>query len=242
MSSREPTPLSKEEFLAELGELADRRFQDKHPFMKLLHKGRLTKTHLRGWILNRFYFQKSIPLKDAAIISNCPIPEIRKIWLGRLMGREGYGDQEGDIEGWLRLAEAAGLRRELVLNARCLPGVKYAVDAYLHFARSATWLQGVAASLTELFAEDELSKRIEAFQRHYGWIPPEGFRFFMNRLPQARRDSETALNIVLKHATTEDEQRKAVKAFLFVTDVVWSMHDAIYVAYVVRKEPLASSI
>ncbi|HEV2472603.1 MAG TPA: pyrroloquinoline quinone biosynthesis protein C, partial [Chthonomonadales bacterium] len=88
------------------------RYHDKHPFHRYMNEGRLTPEQVQGWILNRFYYQRSIPLKDAAIISNCPDREVRRIWLHRITDHDGTKEGEGGIEAWLRLAEAAGLSRE----------------------------------------------------------------------------------------------------------------------------------
>ena len=53
---------------------------------------------------------------------------------------DGTTGEEGGAEAWLRLAEATGLSREQVLSEELvLPGVRFAVDAYVNFARRASW-------------------------------------------------------------------------------------------------------
>ena len=42
-----------------------------HPFHVMMYEGKLSKEQLQSWVMNRFYYQISIPLKDAAILSNC---------------------------------------------------------------------------------------------------------------------------------------------------------------------------
>jgi len=49
-----------------------------HPFHQLMHEGRLTPRQLQGWVANRLAYQRAIPRKDAAIISNCPDPAVRR--------------------------------------------------------------------------------------------------------------------------------------------------------------------
>ncbi|OQV65990.1 hypothetical protein AK51_13805, partial [Serratia nematodiphila DZ0503SBS1] len=81
---------------------------------------------------NRFYYQTSIPIKDAAIMANCPQPETRRKWVQRILDHDGYGGSEGGIEAWLRLGEAVGLQRDALLSEQLvLPGVRFAVDAYV---------------------------------------------------------------------------------------------------------------
>jgi pyrroloquinoline-quinone synthase len=225
----EKRPFERDEFLRHLQGKLQEKYQDKHPIMVMLYSGKLTPKQIRAWIINRFYLQKNIPLKDAAILSNCPETEVRRLWIGRILKREGLGGSIGDVDGWIGFAEAAGISKDDILRARCLPGVRFAIDGYVNFARKADWTEGVAASLIEYFAKGELIKRIEAFKRHYPWIEPEGYRFFMSRLGQLDEANETTLRIVLRYCKT-------------MADIYWSLHDAIYVAYVIQDRPLSDSL
>ena len=136
-----------------------------------MNAGRLSRRQLQGWVANRFYYQISIPRKDAAILANCPDVEVRRRWIRRIVDHDGTGPGEGGIEAWLRLGEAVGLTREEMLAERHLvPGVRFAVDAYVTFARTRPWVEAVASSLTELFAPDLMAERLAAFERYYPWI------------------------------------------------------------------------
>src|SRR3954447_1307253 len=127
----------RDEFVARLRDVGGSRYHDKHPLHRRMNAGALSQAQVRGWIANRFYYQKNIPIKDAAIISNCPIREVRRLWLHRISDHDGAADGEGGIEAWLRLGEATGLSRDELLSERhVLPGVRFAVDAYVHLART----------------------------------------------------------------------------------------------------------
>lgn len=209
-----------------------RRYHSRHPFHVKMNQGRLNPHQIRGWIANRFYYQKSIPLKDAAILSSCPDREVRRRWIRRILDHDGTAGDEGGIEAWLRLGEAAGLSREEMWDERhVVPGVRFAVDAYVNFARTRPWVEAVAASLTELFAPDLMAERLAAFERFYAWIEPSGLAYFRARLSQAPRDSEHALEVVTERCQTPEEQSRAVAALSFKNDVLWSMLDAIEKAY-----------
>jgi pyrroloquinoline-quinone synthase len=186
-------------------------------------------------VANRFYYQENLPLKDAAILANCPHREVRRRWIRRILDHDGTVDGEGGIEAWLRLGEAVGLTRDEVQDERhVVPGVRFAVDAYVNFSRTRPWVEAVASSLTELFAPDLMAERLAAFERHYPWIDPQGLAYFRARLTQAPRDSEHALQVVLEHCRTPDEQAAAVAALSFKCDVLWSMLDAIDRTYADR--------
>ena len=207
-------------------------YHSRHPFHEMMNEGRLSRRQIQGWVANRFYYQENIPRKDAAILSNCPDREVRRRWIRRIHDHDGTADGEGGIEAWLRLGEAAGLTREALWDERhVVPGVRFAVDAYVNFARTRPWVEAVASSLTELFAPDLMAERLAAFERLYTWIDPAGLAYFRARLTQAPRDSEHALEVVTEHCRTPDEQARAVAALSFKNDVLWSMLDAIDKAY-----------
>src|SRR5215510_2345340 len=150
-----------EAFTARLREVGTRRYHHKHPFHLLMNEGKLQREAIRLWVANRFYYQQNIPVKDAAIISNCPIREVRRLWLHRITDHDGAREGEGGIEAWLKLAEACGLSREELLDeSHLLPGVRFAVDAYVNLARASPWPIAVASSLTELFAPDLMAQRL----------------------------------------------------------------------------------
>jgi pyrroloquinoline-quinone synthase len=211
------------------------RYHDRHPFHRKMNEGGLSRRQVQGWVANRFYYQENLPLKDAAILANCPHREVRRRWIRRILDHDGTVDGEGGIEAWLLLAEAVGLTRDEVQDERhVVPGVRFAVDAYVNFSRTRPWVEAVASSLTELFAPDLMAERLAAFERHYPWIDPQGLAYFRARLTQAPRDSEHALQVVLEHCRTPDEQAAAVAALSFKCDVLWSMLDAIDRTYADR--------
>jgi pyrroloquinoline-quinone synthase len=221
-------PLARDAFLQQLRETGARAYHHRHPFHEAMNAGQLPPPAIRAWVANRFYYQLAIPLKDAAILSNCPLREVRRLWIHRILDHDGAGDNEGGIEAWLRLGEAAGVPREELLDERrVVPGVRFAVDAYVHFARTQPWPIAVASSLTELFAPDLMARRLEAFETHYTWVEKSGLDYFRRRLTQARRDSEEGLELTLTHCRTREAQEAAIRALAFKCDVLWSMLDAI---------------
>ena len=153
---------------------------------------------------------------------------MRRRWVERIGFQDGGSGGEGGLEDWLALAEAVGLTRESVLDERhLLPGVRFAVDAYVSFCRTRPWTEGAAAALTELFSPDLMADRMLAWRRHYDWIKPDGFAYFERRIPVVRRDSSDTLDLVLAHCLTREQQDAAVAALAFKCDVLRAMLDAI---------------
>jgi pyrroloquinoline-quinone synthase len=204
------------------------RYHDLHPFHRRMDAGELSREELQRWVSNRFYYQKCIPLKDAAILANCPEVEVRREWIQRIIDHDGNADGTGGIESWLALGEALGVPRdELVSERRVLPGVRYAVDAYVNFARRKPWVEAVASSLTELFGPGAIRVRLDALERHYGWIDPAGLEDCRARLVQAPRDAQYALDLTVDRCRTGEQQDAAVAALRFKTEVLWAQLDAI---------------
>jgi len=213
------------------------RYHIHHPFHVAMNSGRCTKAQVQGWVLNRFYYQLSIPLKDAAILANMPERRERRRWIQRILDHDGTQASEGGIEAWLRLGEAVGLvREELVSLRHVLPGVRFAVDAYVNFARRAPWQEAVCASLTELFAPEIHKERLAGWPQHYPWIDASGYAYFRGRLAEARRDVEHGLEVTLEHFRTRAEQERALDILQFKLDVLWSMLDAMQGAYGIGDE------
>ncbi len=222
---------SREEFEAQLRLLGD-RYHIHHAFNLLLNSGAATPEQIRGWVANRFYYQIKIPIKDAAILANCEDRAVRRAWVQRILDHDGYGDDPGGIESWLRLAEATGLSRTNVESLNdVLPGVRFAVDAYVNFARRAPWQEAICSSLTELFAPEIHEQRLANWPRHYPWVDSAGLQYFQSRVSLARRDVEFGLEFVLVHFDTRALQERALDILKFKLDVLWQMSDAIALRY-----------
>ncbi|KDB06049.1 Pyrroloquinoline-quinone synthase [Burkholderia sp. lig30] len=231
VSALHATPWSAAEFETRLRAL-ESRYHIHHPFNRLLNSGRCSPEQIRGWVANRFYYQINIPLKDAAILSNCPDRETRRLWLQRIVDHDGQCGDEGGIEAWVRLGEAVGLDRAGLWSlAHVLPGVRFAVDAYVNFARRAPWQEAVCSSLTEMFAPQIHLDRLSGWPTHYPWIEAEGLQYFRSRVPLARRDVEHGLAVTLDHFRTPDAQRRALEILQFKLDILWSILDAVEKAY-----------
>jgi pyrroloquinoline-quinone synthase len=203
-----------------------------HPFHQLMYQGRLSQRQFQGWVTNRLAYQRVVPRKDAAILSNCPDPQVRREWLQRIVDHDGSAPGTGGIELWVQLGVALGVPREEMEDERhVLPAVRLICESYVTFCRSKPWQEAVASSLTELFAPKIHQQRIQSFPQHYPWIPPEALDYFKSRLVQAPRDVSHGLGIVKQWATTPERQHKVFEALAFKLEMLWAMIDTIHNAY-----------
>lgn len=234
---------NREEFEAQL-RAKGRAYHIHHPFNVMLNTGKATPEQIRGWVANRFYYQIAIPVKDAAVMSNCPDREIRRGWIQRMLDHDGFEltgsdgqtvKDEGGIEAWIRLGIATGLTREEITDLRHVtPAVRFAVDAYVNFARRAPWQEAVCSSLTELFAPEIHKQRLATWPEHYPWIESAGLQYFRNRVSQARRDVEQGLAVTLDHFRTREQQEHALQILQFKLDILWAMNDSMALRYGVQ--------
>jgi pyrroloquinoline quinone biosynthesis protein D len=191
---------------------------------------------VQAWALNRYYYQAMIPLKDASLIARCEDPALRREWRRRLVDHDGERDGEGGIARWLKLTDGLGLDRDYVVSlAALLPATRFAVQAYVHFARGKTLLEAVASSLTELFSPQIIGERLTGMLKGYDFVSADTLAYFSARPPLAQRDSDFALDYVKRHAETPEAQQAVLKALEFKCDVLWAMLDALYHAYVASR-------
>jgi pyrroloquinoline-quinone synthase len=106
---------------------------------------------------------------------------------------------------------AAGLDRNGLWNLEHVQSaVRFAVDAYVIFARRARWHEAACKSLTGMFAPQIHRDRLAGWPSLSPWIDPPGLQYFRGRIPLTQR----ALHILR-----------------FKLDSLWSMPDAIEKAY-----------
>jgi pyrroloquinoline-quinone synthase len=233
VSGTERAPLTRDDFVAWLRREGASRYHDQHPVHLRMHDGRLSQIQLQQWVLNRYYYQTRIPIKDALILSKSEDPAFRRRWIRRIHDHDGDAPGEGGLALWLRLAEGVGLSRaEVESLSSVLPGVKFACDAYVTLVRERSLLEAVASSLTEFFAPDLMSRRIQAWQQHYPWVDGEMLAYFRARVPRARVDSEEALGFVVEHAISFELQERCVAALIRKTEILWHLLDCVQAAYV----------
>ena len=229
MTEREERPLlSRDDFIRWLRGEGERRYHDRHPFHARMHEGKLSREQLQQWVLNRYYYQSRVPIKDAIILSKSEDPAFRRMWIQRIHDHDGDREGEGGLALWLRLAEGVGLDPEEVSSfKKVLPGVRFACDAYVQLVQRVSLVEAVASSLTESFAPDLMSRRIEAWEKHYPWVRADVLEYFRTRVTRARGDSEQAIEFVCRNATTPELQENCVAALVRKTEILWHLLDCL---------------
>lgn len=223
------------EMEAALRRIGEERYHINHPFHERLHSGGCTQDQVRAWALNRYCYQRIIPIKDASLLARLDDVELRREWRRRIIDHDGeIGDHpEGGLRRWLALTDGLGLDRNYVTSMQgALPAVRFACDAYVAFVRNRSSLEAIASSLTEMFSPRIISQRVSGMLTHYDFISEDILRYFKHRLSQAPRDADWALDYVKTHARTEEQQEAVLAALRFKCEMLWSQLDALYHVYV----------
>jgi len=224
--------LDRSAFIARLRDEGKRHYHDLHPFHVKMHRGELSKAQIQGWVLNRYYYQTRLPIKDAIILAKSEDSAFRRRWIHRISDHDGQAPGEGGLFLWLKLARGVGLDpTEVEELTHVLAPVRFACDAYVQLVRERSLVEAVASSLTEFFAPDIMSVRLAAWQTHYPWIDPTVQEYFRARVTQARGDATEAIEFVIANAQTEDLRQKCIGAFVTKCEILWALLDAVAAAY-----------
>jgi len=216
-----------------LREIGAERYHDKHPFHHLMRDGKLSKGQIQAWALNRYYYQSRIPIKDAVVMSRLIDVHTRRSWSQRILDHDGANEGEGGLRKWLHLCERLGLDTGYVVSeVGILPATRFAVDAYVNFVREKPLLEAIASSLTELFAPGIIAERTTSMLEQYDFVDRDTLSYFADRLTQAPKDADFALDYVKRNATTPELRETICAALRFKTDLLWAQLDALYLAYV----------
>jgi pyrroloquinoline-quinone synthase len=207
-----------------------------HPWDLLFREGKCSREQLQGWAKERYYFVRQVPIKEYAILHNCPHPEVRRVWLTKAIEEEGedlIGREHGPHpEYWLKLCAALGLPRDTVTHSEPLAGVKFAVDAFAEIAHK-SWLLGIAVSEGEDTAR-AMMRDLEVFRKHYSWVPEEALEFYKLHSEVDVGHGQLRLEILAKYSDTKEMQEACIDAQLLKNNMRRAMSDAIYMAYVVQ--------
>ena len=142
------------------------RYHHLHPFHVRMDAGELTRDELQRWVANRFYYQRVHPAQGRGDPLQLPrgrgAPRVDPA--DHRPRRHGRRARAGSSRGCGSARRSASPRDELESERHVLPAVRYAVDAYVNFARQRPWIEAVASSLTELFGPSAIRVRLAALE------------------------------------------------------------------------------
>jgi pyrroloquinoline-quinone synthase len=199
-----------------------------HPLWFKIQEGRLSREGLRGFAGQFFLQVVEFPRAVSALHSRCPdLLERRKL------AESVYEEETGRLSGskphpelFLDFAAGVGCRREEVLAGTALPGTAALVHWFEYSTKILPFLEGVAA--INLAAEGQVVGAFgpfaRALQKHYGLSEAEVAFWDVHELADAEH-SDVGDHIVVKHATTEEVQRRVRAAVRTSLGMWWQFFE-----------------
>jgi pyrroloquinoline-quinone synthase len=215
------------DFVAELQHTIESSgyYMANHPFVEGIYNGTLSVDQIRGWALQDSQYRRAVPRLSTIRYLRCTDPEIQRQLAG-VVAEESEGGQFGQFghyELFLRLAEAIGLTREQVANAKPAPGAA----AHVYWAELILWnLPWFVAMSAQLAGEGQYppaaEKLSEGFQKHYG-LSAEHAAFFDVHGEADEEHGDLAANIVRRYLVTPELQEQARAVIQRKLELQWDM-------------------
>lgn len=169
-------------------------------FYVVMYEGCVSCEQIQGWVVNCFYYQVNILLKDVVILVNCFDCEVCCEWIQCIFDYDGVFGEVGGIEVWLCLVEVVGLECEQVFFEEwVLFGVCFVVDVYVNFVCCVSWQEVVSSLLIEFFVLQIYQLWLDSWLCYYLWIEVVGYEYFCSCLVQVWCDVEYGLWIILEY-------------------------------------------
>ena len=188
---------------AESCEARAKRYHIYHPYQVAMNSGKLTREQIQGWVCNRFYYQISIPIKDAAILSNMPDRDHRRNGSSASSTTTARkATRVGSRPGCAWARPWALEREEVTSLEHVLPGVRFAVDAYVNFAAGRHGRKRCARASPSCSRRRSTRSACPTGRSTIPGSNQSGYAYFRKRLSEARRDVEHGLRVTLDYFKT----------------------------------------
>ena len=205
-----------------------------NPFTEKWVKGELTRAQLGAWACQHYQYVSKFPRWCATVYGDCPDPKARDFLLENIVEEES-GTKHVDL--LIRFAEACGVSRAEVENARQLPTTR-GLTAWgnetsrqpFHIA-AAGLLVGLESQVPGIY-----SRNLPPLKTHYGFTDHE-VEFFAIHIVADVVHGERGYQIVEKHCATPERQAEALDAVRQATEMRWQYMTGLYRVLVLKEEP-----
>jgi pyrroloquinoline-quinone synthase len=198
----------------------------KHPFYQQWTAGELSSERLRNYATQYYRHVAAFPRYLSALHSRCDDLATRRTLLENLIEEEGGPENHPDL--WLRFAEALGLEREDVVDAKPLPAAEALVETFTHLTREAPLAAGLAALYVyESQVAEVAAVKIDGLKRFYGIADEAGLRFFAVHR-EADVDHACAIaRLIERHSETAQDVQMMLDAGGAALRAVWDLLDCV---------------
>jgi len=223
----------KSRFRAQLEAAVNAKHSRLNPFTEKWVNGELTRAQLGAWAAQHYQYVSQFPRWCAAVYAECPYPDARDFLLENIVEEES-GTKH--VELLLRFAEACGVSRSEVENARQLPTTR-ALTAWCYemahrpfYAAAAGLLVGLESQVPGIYR-----RNLPPLKSRYGFTDHE-VEFFAVHIEADEVHGERGYQIVEKYCPTPEMQARALEAVREATEMRWQYMTGLARAYVLKEE------
>jgi pyrroloquinoline-quinone synthase len=197
----------------------------KHPFYQAWTAGTLSMERLQNYAVEYYPHVAAFPRYLSAIHSRCGDIATRRALLENLIEEERGRDNHPEL--WLRFAEALGVARERVLEAK--PGIasENLVRAFTTLAESGHIPTGLAALYAyEAQIPAVATAKIDGLKRFYGIDGVDALEFFRVHEKADVWHARTGADLIRRHCASDRDRELAIAGADRALHALWSMLDA----------------
>jgi pyrroloquinoline-quinone synthase len=224
--------LTPDDLEAELRDIGAKRYHPPAPVHGCCIGGQCRKGQVQAWALNRYYYQAMIPLKDASLIARCEDAACgaNGARACTIMTASRRRRRHRALAQAHRRARARARLRHLAARAAAGHEVRRRGLCAFRAREDLAGGDRLLAHRAVLAGDHRRARRGHA--EGLSFVTAETLAYFAKRPPQAKKDSDFALDYVKRNARTPAEQRLVLAALEFKCGVLWSMLDVLHFAYV----------
>src|SRR5271156_2702813 len=211
--------------IATLDSMISERSLLKHPFYQAWTAGTLSMERLQNYAVEYYPRVAAFPRYLSAIHSRCADIGTRRAILENLIEEERGPDNHPEL--WLRFAEALGVTRERVLEAKHSAASENLVRVFTTLAESGHVPTGLAA----LYAYESqipavATAKIDGLKRFYGIDAADALEFFRVHEKADVWHARTGADLIRRHCANDRDSELAIASADRALNAMWSMLDA----------------
>jgi pyrroloquinoline-quinone synthase len=201
-----------------------------HPFYLAWTEGKLSREHLKEYAQQYFHHVLAFPTYISAIHYNTPHLAVRQELLENLIGEE--RGEKNHPALWRNFAVALGATAAELEAGPLLETTANLIDTFRDRCLNSPFYAGLAALYAYESQVPEVAKvKIDGLRQFYGMTDPAEYEFFTVHQEADIYHTESTMQLIEAHATTEAEQAEVAAVAQAAVDALWSFLDGIYDTY-----------
>ncbi len=201
-----------------------------HPFYVAWTEGKLTREHLRPYAEQYFHHVKAFPTYISAVHFNTPHLDVRQELLDNLVSEE--RGEKNHPALWRNFAIALGADAAQLDETPLLDSTQNLIGQFRNVCLTSPFYAGLAALYVyESQVPEVATTKIDGLKRFYGMTNPADYEFFTVHQTADVYHRESTMQLIERHAVTEQQQAEALQAAETAANALWGFLDGVMEHY-----------